>query len=497
MTFTLRPYQEKFVTDIRREVIKHKSIVACAATGAGKSKIFISIALKAMAKGSTVLILAESTLIHTQISAELGDYCLEIKAGNKFDTIYRKRCYVAMAQTLRSRQKLIEFFHHLDKNLVLIIDEGHVKTPFPIAEKLPNAYTIVFTATPEGEHLIQRCNHLVIGPQPAELVSMGFLTPCVQKARQAIDGKTLEIKNGEYTEVSQQHAFETKKVFDGLTEDLYKIKYRKAIIYCSSIKHCNTVNDVLRLCGFNTAVFHSEQDKLTRKKEWDRFTKTDWVNIIVSVSTLTKGIDFPAVDLIVLLRATTSLSLYLQMCGRCSRVLPEEMALPKGDRILKPYSTVLDYGENWKRLGRWIDFRDWDSIWKDVKKKKGGGVAPVKLCPQCESIINAVATECEFCGFIFVKEVKTPPPSQLVDITCTWIGKRLSQMDARELAEYAMQRDQRKTALRVAKANEQKTPKFLKAYGAAMGYKPTWYYVATRDMKPEDEPILYRDVIIT
>jgi superfamily II DNA or RNA helicase len=494
---SLRPYQDSFVNDIRKAVVKHQAVIGCAATGAGKSKIFIAITTKAIAKGSTVLIMTESTKIFNQISEELGDRCIEIKAGNKLTTIHKGRCYVAMSQTLARRPELINYFIHLGKNLLSIDDETHIGVSGKIVAQFPDAYKIGFTATPQGEHLKTIFNHLVIGPQPAQLVDEGYLTPCVHKARIAIDSKDLVMKNGEFTEASQQKTFETKRVFDGLTEDLYKLKYRKAVIFCSSIEHCQTVARVLELCGFNCAQMHSRQTKEEQAAALHNFKRSDWVNIMVSVGMVTKGFDEPKIDLVVLMRATTSLPLFLQMIGRGSRVLPEEMNIPKGDRAIKPYFTVLDYGENWKRLGRWIDYRDWETIWREEKKKKGGGVAPVKLCPACESIINAVATECEFCGFKFTKkEPETPPPSELRDVSITWTGKKLSQFTAKELAEFAIMRNSKSLALRVAKRNEQLSQGFLKFYGKYMGYKSSWYYVVTRDMKPTDPPIQYRDAVI-
>jgi hypothetical protein len=53
MNFTLYPDQQEFYRNTAIEVAKHKRVIACAATGFGKSKVFITIAQNAIAKNKT------------------------------------------------------------------------------------------------------------------------------------------------------------------------------------------------------------------------------------------------------------------------------------------------------------------------------------------------------------------------------------------------------------------------------------------------------------
>jgi type I site-specific restriction endonuclease len=76
--------------------------------------------------------------------------------------------------------------------------------------------------------------------------------------------------------------------------------------------------------------------------------------ILTSVSILTTGFDEPTVESIILNRATKSLTLYFQMIGRGSRVLPNK----------KEFS-VTDLGNNLSRFGLWEAPIDWMSIFRN------------------------------------------------------------------------------------------------------------------------------------
>ena len=145
------------------------------------------------------------------------------------------------------------------------------------------------------------------------------------------------MRNGEYTEASQDKAFGTNAVYDGIFEDLRKEPFKKAMIFVSSIKLAREMNERLQAEGFASVEYHSQLEN--GSYELAKFTELDIANICVSVSSLTKGFDFAPIDLVVLNRATTSLPLYLQMIGRGSRPVWSPDGTP-----LKTHFRVLDYG---------------------------------------------------------------------------------------------------------------------------------------------------------
>jgi DNA repair protein RadD len=115
---------------------------------------------------------------------------------------------------------------------------------------------------------------------------------------------------------------------------------------------------------------------------------------------LTTGFNAPAVDLIALLRPTKSAGLYVQMVGRGTR-------LAAG----KENCLILDFAGNVRCHGP-IDL---------VRPKRpgeaGGGEAPTKVCPKCESIITLSAAECPDCGYEFpTRVVKIAPTAATLPV---------------------------------------------------------------------------------
>jgi superfamily II DNA or RNA helicase len=234
MSYTLRPYQQKFIDAIRKHVGTYKRIIACAATGSGKSKVFIAIANAAVQKGRTVLVITESLKIFTQIQAELPATLIEAGSDNFY--IQKTGVYIAMAQTLARRERMIANFAHFAADLLIIVDEAHIGTPTKLLNQFPSAYMIGFTATPDfrfAKHLPKLYAAIVVGPQPDELVNEGFLASYRHFARVSANLDLLSIRNGEFTEESQERAFENKIVYDGLIHDLRTVSYRQGNdFYC-------------------------------------------------------------------------------------------------------------------------------------------------------------------------------------------------------------------------------------------------------------------------
>lgn len=471
MAIILREYQNNFVTNIRNMLAQCKKVIACSATGSGKTKTFLSIANTAIDRGTTVLILTESRKIFTQIAVEQPT-AIEIKAGVKHIWITNGGLYVAMAQTLSSRPFIIQQLQTMGRQLFIICDEAHIGTPTKLLKQLPDAYLIGFTATPDwkvAKHLPILYNGIVVGPQPQELVEMGFLSPYYHYEKKAVDLTGLKQKGGEFTEQSQFDAFDKPVVFAGLHSDLKNYKFKKAIIFCSSIKHCQSLSAELRSAGYQCSEVHSQNKK--SDIELAQFIHSD-TPICVSVGILTKGFDFPEIDLVILQRATTSLALYCQMIGRGSRTANG-----------KTRFTVLDYGGNATRHGLWNFEHDWATKWMAQKKKRksDGGVAPVKECPKCFLIVAARSMECPECGHKWNETDAEFVDGEMVSVTAEYDkirGKKIGDLDANELFLYTQITNKKAFAKRIAMS---KGEYFLKQYAIAAGWKFGWHYNISAD----------------
>lgn len=480
-----RKYQTAIENDIPRHLAMHGSTIVQSPTGTGKSHIINKTVQRIMAAGKTPLVQSHSIKIHQQLVVECNGHIID--SGIKFRHILPGHCYVAMTQTLIRREVMLEQFRELADNLVMINDECHIATMNPVIDALKPRWMIGFSATPHykwAKHLPKYYRSLIHGPQINQLIEDGYLAHYRHVIRTGANLTELKLRAGEYTEESQNEVFGSKRMYDGLFDDLPEYKSKKTVIYVASIELCEQVYQQCLDRGYKACRYHSGlQDGAW---ELSKFTERDECDVCVSVSALTLGWDYPPIDLIVLWRATGSLPLYLQICGRGSRICPG-----------KDNFTVLDYGGNYERFGAWCMDRDWNALWQEPPKKRTTstylGVAGSKECPICHWLLPVAARSCDNCGYMYPADEMRLVEGQLLEVQNTLNklnGRQIGDMTAAELALYAKAKDKKMHAIRVAKRMEQEQPGFLKQFAAEMGYKPSWVNRMLESL-PEDHKITF------
>ena len=140
-----------------------------------------------------------------------------------------------------------------------------------------------------------------------------------------------------------------EKLLDAYME---KSQGKKTLIFNNGINTSKEVYETFRNAGFEIRHLDNTTSKQDRKDILKWFKKKPDA-ILTSVSILTTGFDEPTVESIILNRATKSLTLYYQMIGRGSRVLPK-----------KKEFTVIDLGNNAARFGLWSAPVDWKQIFR-------------------------------------------------------------------------------------------------------------------------------------
>lgn len=484
----LREYQIIFNHNLAKAIKQHKRVIACLPTGGGKTICFLSINNSAIAKGRTVLIITESKKIFTQIQSGAGGIEINAKVGSHM-YVQPNKTYIAMAQTLSRRQFIVDQFQKMGDSLLIINDEAHIATATKLLLQLNEAKLIGFTATPvyaNAKHLPLLYKGIVIGAQVSDLIDMGFLCSYKHIARIPSDIDKLKLQKGEYTEESQKLVFDNNAVFDGLIDDLRSIPHKKAMVFCSSISHCEDTYERLEFEGIKSVRYHSKHE--FSALDLYEFEHSDDVNICISCASLNKGYDFPPIDLVALVFKTTSLPRYLQSIGRASRLHPGKSSF-----------TCIDYGMNWKDHLYWFSDRPYETLWMaDTNKKKKDtlGVASVKYCPECMAIIPASTQVCPYCAAV-LREEKELQQGELVEVTeayTSMVGRRISELSADELAVYVRLKNKRTFGIRIAKAQEQSKPGWLINYARAMNYSRNWPYIM-REQIP-DEKIEFADIVL-
>ncbi|WP_114937542.1 DEAD/DEAH box helicase [Mucilaginibacter endophyticus] len=484
MKKTPRQYQIDIVDRTSRSLAKNKAVILHAPTGAGKSIMIDMIVSRSIEKGKTVLVLSDARKIYTQLVKECNG--TEINANVKSMMIFPGQCYVGMIQTLIKRPMIISQLQELGKNLILLIDECHISTSTKLIDYLPEAYRIGCTATPYGiihKHLPIYYNDLVEGPQVDWLIQQGYLTNYRHKSRVPADTSLLEIRNGEVTDKSNEIVFGAQRVYDGLFDDLREFPFKKCVIFVASIKQADALNERLLEAGFQSTRYHSQVEH--GDYELAKFTTLDMANILVTIKSLSKGWDYPPIDMVVLMHKTLSTSVYQQEIGRGSRLYPG-----------KDLFTVLDYGMNWKQHGLYFEDRPYSELWKKVKQKgETESPAVCKSCPSCESILPVSARKCKYCGYEYPEPEQILAQGEMVDLTDEYhdmVGKKISELTPVELANYAKIKNKRPFAIRVARAQEQIRHGFLMDFAANMGYKRGWI---DHQIIPI-EPIEFMDIVL-
>ena len=159
--------------------------------------------------------------------------------------------------------------------------------------------------------------------------------------------------NGDYTVKSSEELYSNfsmqEKLLDAYME---KSQGKKTLIFNNGINTSKEVYETFRNAGFDIRHLDNTTSKQDRKDILKWFKKKPDA-ILTSVSILTTGFDEPTVESIILNRATKSLTLYYQMIGRGSRVLPG-----------KSEFTVIDLGNNAARFGLWSAPVDWKQIFR-------------------------------------------------------------------------------------------------------------------------------------
>ena len=398
----LRTYQQEAVNACWRYWSSGgSSPIVVAPTGAGKSVIIADIIKKIQAKVPTnqiacVTHVAELVLQNRKRLLELApelEQDIGIVSGSMGDQM-DKPIIFATVQTLVNRFKKNP---NARNDTLLIIDEAHripreSHTQYGqviarMRENYPALRILGLTATPyrldsgllhEGEEAI--FDGISYDIELKTLIDNNFLVQPFSYAGEieGMDAEKLKTRLGEYTPASQVEALgDLKSVVQDALANIGNNCYR-VLWFLPNIEAAEEVHQILIDEGETAELVTSNMPD--REYPIWKF-KNGIVGHLVNVNILTTGFDVPAIDCIVLLRATQSTSLYVQMCGRGLRTHKD-----------KDSCLILDYGGNVERHG----FLDDPNIGNPRK-------STTKKCPECDYLNPSNADFCIACGAAFPK----------------------------------------------------------------------------------------------
>lgn len=233
----------------------------------------------------------------------------------------------------------------------------------------------------------------------ADLIEWGYLTPLIHKGMQTqIDTAGVRTTAGEFNKKGLAEAVDQEEVTRRAVAEIVEYgKNRKSwLAFGVSVAHAEHIVDEIKSHGYTAAVIHGGTPGAERDRIVSEF-KAGRIRCLANCDVLTTGFNVPAVDLLAVLRPTKSPGLWVQMCGRGTR-----LADGKRDCL------ILDFGQNSARHGPVDAIRG-----RAARVSDEPGDMPVKECPECHSLLRIAATECPDCGYEF------PPPTPNLDATAS------------------------------------------------------------------------------
>lgn len=327
-------------------------------TGGGKTVVFSEIAKRYISKiQKKVVVLTHRIELSLQTSKMLTGFGVknkiinsEVKELNDQDDYM---CFVAMVETLNNR--LQENAIALKNVGLVIIDEAHYNSFRKLFKYFEDSTILGVTATPLSSNikLPMKDNYkkLIVGESIGALIKKKFLAKA-EVYNYDVGLQTLKLGiNGDYTVKSSDELYGNQSMLGKLMSAYEEVsKGKKTLIFNNGINTSRNVYETFKKAGYNIRHLDNKNNASERREILEWFHETPDA-ILTSVSILTTGFDEPTVETIILNRATRSLTLYFQMIGRGSRVLPK-----------KETFNVIDLGNNVARFGMWEAPVDWQEI---------------------------------------------------------------------------------------------------------------------------------------
>lgn len=445
--FQLRDYQLSTINKIYKSFDQgHRSIIVQQPPRTGKTVIMAEIARRATNKGNRILFVVHRKEIVDQVIRTFKAQDVDMKLAK-----------VGMVQTIT---------RHVDTlkpPAIIFVDEGHhalAKSYRRILDSFPNALKLLFTATPyrlNGEGFEEVADDLITGNSIKQLIKDGFLAPIDYYAPAQLDVSQLKTKrNGEFDEKSIEDAFKPK-VYGNAVKTFKKLGGNKqAIAYTYNVASAERLASELNANGVVTRAVSGNTPKDERDSIINDY-RNGKIQVVTNAELFTEGLDLPNVDVVIMLRPTQSLSLYLQFAMRC-------MNPRKGKTAI-----IIDHVGNVNRFGLPTQPHHWmlEGSKKGSKKGSSEAVKPVTVCPKCFSTFYRKGDTCPFCGAELTEE-------KVLDVV---EDAKLEKVKEERLRKAKLiMTDSLTMKIADKRPKDLKSYEEIKAYGKFKNYKPGWIF---------------------
>lgn len=370
MKLILRNYQEAIINSCR-DAFKngYKKLCCVLPCGAGKTAIFCYISyLNTLKKPSNRVLI----LLHRK---ELLKQTEEAFQAFQINT---DRINIAMIQSFKNTLKT-----SVKPYSLIIIDECHHSTSNSFKAVL-NAYSetalIGFTATParlDGKPLGEIFDRLIVGVDYSYLIANKYLVDYDYFSPDLnFDFSKWKLKSGDFDTVDNAFHLDKKAIYGDILK--YIDLSKKTIIYSPTVDYSKKLEAQINE-HFNakiSAEFNGTTPQNERDEIIDDF-KNGKIKILINVDLIGEGFNVPSCDCVFLLRATQSLTLYIQQAGRALRYDPNNPS---------KRASIFDFVGNIYRFGFPDATRVWslsNTIKNTHKHETVHDSLIIKTCPNC------------------------------------------------------------------------------------------------------------------
>ena len=382
-------------------------------TGAGKSLVIAEAVGKVLECGKRALVLHHNAELISQNSAAyarqfpMSDFGINCAGLGRRD--------FDQDVVFCSIQSVYQYAAEFGARAAVFVDECHLintldETMFAKflsdMKRLADSRVIGLTATPYRMKLgliagpNRPFSHIAHTTTIPELIEADRISPVRNaKTETSVSMDGCRINRGEFVleEMASRFSVATEGAVREILATAGRERRKHCLVFTASVSNAEQTAHLIRqISGEDARVVSGMSTPLERATNLELFRSGD-LRFLVNVNVLTTGFDAPHIDLIGVLRATTSPGLFAQICGRGFRKSPG-----KTDCLL------LDFGENLSRHGC-LDSSDYG-----IRSlcNKGDSKTPYKVCPGCNQENPASARVCRFCEVEFeVSEVEPFKPS--------------------------------------------------------------------------------------
>nr|DAD87833.1 MAG TPA: Chromatin remodeling complex ATPase [Siphoviridae sp. ct43U4] len=441
MKLILRNYQETIVNNCRESFKNgYKKLCCVLPCGAGKTAIFCYLAyLNTIKKPNNRVLI----LLHRK---ELLKQTIEAFQAFQISTDHIN---IAMIQSFKNTLK-----NSVKPYSLIIIDECHHATSSSFKTVL-NAYSktalIGFTATParlDGKPLGAIFDRLIVGVDYSYLIQNNYLVDYDYFSPDLnFNFSEWKLKSGDFDTKDNALHLDKKAIYGDILK--YIDLSKKTIIYSPTVDYSKKLEAQINE-HFKSSVareFNATTPQNERNEIISSF-KNGKIKILINVDLIGEGFNVPSCDCVFLLRATQSLTLYIQQAGRALRSDPNNP---------NKRASIFDFVGNIYRFG----FPDAPRVWSlsntiknTHKHETAHDSLIIKTCPNClRSFVPSQMLPnrcCPFCNAsvpLNIREIKIQDK------------KELTLIKRNQLIENRRQRGKCRTFQQLKKLGEEKNYK--------------------------------------